>query len=791
MNTLHTALRCLRHPAALVGVALLLLNDHVLKTAAPSPLTGKLSDFAGLFFFPFLLAALLGVGLDRLRIPARTTGQLAIALTGVWFALVKTAPWANALTAAALSRALGFPARIVLDPTDTLALIVLWPAWRLWAGMAKPEQHRRRPDRMAWLSLGVASLAAIATTPPSTPPPTPPFSAYPSMLRSTLQSGEITDLKLSPDGTRLAVGATLGVFVYAADSLEQIWSGPSGGWALEMRVAWSADGARIASGSQTTPVMMWDAASGSLLHTLPGDRNLGLAFSPDGTRLAVSTADSVTILDTTSWSLVSTPSSGNSNALSGLGYPVDRVTFSPDGTRLAAAGYKLAVWDAATWNLVFPVEDLRSKVNALAFSPDSSRITAATENDRLVVWEAGTGKRLSELSIESIVQSQRSGYYQGYDAVALSPDGASMALNLSGSFVLVADAATGGVRASMYLADTTADPAGMALGPDGDSLFIGLDASNQQAVRVYDVATGSVAREVVIPLSLGDALAVSWAGSRALLATGASGSGVGGVILWDAAGSYPIRALPTSARWVSAVAFSPDGATLAAQTDLGTMMWDVDTGAMLQTIADAGGGRLVAWSPDGEMILRDSTTPDFLPQLTLTDAHTGETVRDLAGSSRFSAAEAGAIYSPDGSTIAYATTQGVVVWDAVTGQQGKILLTAETITSLAWAPDGNTLAVGLKGGSVIVWNHISETEISWPLPADYSDSVRGLAFSPDGKALATAARGIIVWDSGTGTPLGFLDSSSLDAFTFVSWSPDGKTVVGGREREVRVWSLGP
>jgi len=57
MDTLHIALRCLRHPATLISISLLLFNDHVLKIAAPSPLTGKLSDFAGLFFFPFLLAA--------------------------------------------------------------------------------------------------------------------------------------------------------------------------------------------------------------------------------------------------------------------------------------------------------------------------------------------------------------------------------------------------------------------------------------------------------------------------------------------------------------------------------------------------------------------------------------------------------------------------------------------------------------------------------------------------------------------------------------------------------------
>ena len=154
MDTLHIALRCLRHPATLVSIGLLLLNDHVLKAAAPSPLTGKLSDFAGLSFFPFVLAAALSLISDRVRVSARAAGALAFALTGVWFALTKTSPWANALTEAALSRVLGFPARVVLDPGDALALLMLYPAWRLWINVLTREPARARPERAAsctWL----------------------------------------------------------------------------------------------------------------------------------------------------------------------------------------------------------------------------------------------------------------------------------------------------------------------------------------------------------------------------------------------------------------------------------------------------------------------------------------------------------------------------------------------------------------------------------------------------------------------------------------------------------------
>jgi len=48
----------LGNPGFIIAVLLLVLNDWYLKETCPNVLTGKLSDFAGLFAFPFLLSAL-------------------------------------------------------------------------------------------------------------------------------------------------------------------------------------------------------------------------------------------------------------------------------------------------------------------------------------------------------------------------------------------------------------------------------------------------------------------------------------------------------------------------------------------------------------------------------------------------------------------------------------------------------------------------------------------------------------------------------------------------------------
>ena len=69
------------HPLPIAAVLVLTLNDHVLKGSGllPGWLTGKLSDFAGLFFFPLLLAAL-ARGAARLAGRGEITRRRALAL---------------------------------------------------------------------------------------------------------------------------------------------------------------------------------------------------------------------------------------------------------------------------------------------------------------------------------------------------------------------------------------------------------------------------------------------------------------------------------------------------------------------------------------------------------------------------------------------------------------------------------------------------------------------------------------------------------------------------------------
>ncbi len=148
-------LAALRHPLFLAALAVLVVNDHVLKGAGilPGIVTGKLSDLAGLLVAPVLVAAVIGARSVRGR-------AAAFAAVAVPFAAIKlSAAAANALVAAAAVVGLRF--RIWQDPTDLLAFVALYPAWRL-ASSAGNAQTVVRPSRAAYWAERAAFAGAAA-----------------------------------------------------------------------------------------------------------------------------------------------------------------------------------------------------------------------------------------------------------------------------------------------------------------------------------------------------------------------------------------------------------------------------------------------------------------------------------------------------------------------------------------------------------------------------------------------------------------------------------------------------
>ncbi len=121
--------RLFTRPWPVFAAVILAVNDHLLKGAGllPGWLTGKLSDFAGLFFAPLLLAELW-----LLLWPARTAHGVwrraawSAGGVGAGFCAIKLSAGASALWERGLG-GLGVPSSNVVDPTDLLALpMLLW-----------------------------------------------------------------------------------------------------------------------------------------------------------------------------------------------------------------------------------------------------------------------------------------------------------------------------------------------------------------------------------------------------------------------------------------------------------------------------------------------------------------------------------------------------------------------------------------------------------------------------------------------------------------------------------------
>jgi hypothetical protein len=161
------AMRLLTHPASLTSIFLLLINDHWLKTHLASPLTGKLSDFAGLFFFPFLLIACLSFITDLFQLPNSWTGWFSFSFTGLVFLSFQISPNLSSAFEALWSNALNIRISITPDITDLIALLALIPSWLLWRSCPKDQTFDHPLWRFA--VLGLAMTATLATSCPGYP----------------------------------------------------------------------------------------------------------------------------------------------------------------------------------------------------------------------------------------------------------------------------------------------------------------------------------------------------------------------------------------------------------------------------------------------------------------------------------------------------------------------------------------------------------------------------------------------------------------------------------------------
>lgn len=554
---------------------------------------------------------------------------------------------------------------------------------------------------------------------------------FPEAIRR-LGKGGINTMRFSPDSSSLAVGTSIGAWVYdIATGNEKIMSMvyPRQVNAL----AFSPDGKiLVSSGYGNNIIQFWNPKTGTEISSLrPSTEekhrfsaarfnyasNVGLAFSEDGTTLlGVNTLDSIAI----------------------------------------------AHWDVKTGDELAKHRSLGQATTA-AIHSDTNTLALGRYNGKISLWNSETGKKLDVLNghskfyikafLANLFKKHNRHKYRGIQALAFSTDGKILASSGIDNLVKLWDVKSR--QEQKTLIGHTEWVTALGFSMDDSTVASGDIYGN---IKLWDVSSGS--EQASFNGHRSNVSVLTFSPDRRTLA---SASDDGTIKFWDANTGQSISTIATKhTRWVKSMAFSEDDTTLSSVMFNGTVQeWDVKTGQEVSvsvpenlnltyaTALSTQATLFAAQNADGKIVF-NRIKPGHLRfyrygnRITLLDLESGESLPSLTLEERN--LNVNMAFSPTTEILACVDGwQDVRLYDVRTGKELfklDVQIHSGTDAKLVFSPDGTMLAInGKHFRPTHVWN-VEKREKLATLPE--GDEV--LAFSRDSTMLATKGDMIAIWE---------------------------------------------
>ncbi len=654
-------------------------------------------------------------------------------------------------------------------------------------------------------------------------------SELPEAAKARFGKGGINAMQFSPDGTQLAVGTNIGVWLYDMGTGKEkfLFSG------MCQSLAFSPDGRFLANGGGKflgQELQLWERAAARPVPLVGGPFvGAALQFSKDSKTLVSVSNEG----DTIGWLDVETGQGyvKEIEAQLSLGTPYPKVfALTENKIAIGWGDGKIQLWDPKTGKKLLTLDENARPTNmwegllALAFSPDGTRLASASKDGTIRLWNSSND--------EWTTLEKHTGYGMATwtNVLAFSPNGKILASGGTDKTVQLWDTTTGEPLATLtgHINGMTA----LAFSPDGRTLA---SASADGIIRFWRTETGaplpsditghtaSVRAATFFEDRRGEVTLKKHPSKNPLLVSVAFN---GEIAFWNLKTPQK-RTVHTAGHqdWLATVAFSSDGTKLASVRAFGNVifrpgfndaLWsvgssirltDVSTGIELAVLTDIKTPSRLTFSPDGKTVAFDSEgkkihlwhteTGDEL-NIPLVDRET-----DIHNMRRVTALA----FSPDGTTLVSGTHQGgIQTWNVATGKalaafakptdQGNFEYNLERILALCFSSDGTLLAAGsykliriweVATGNILL--SVNPDEHKRDSPWMYNIYPESLVFSPDDAILVSGLvdGGIQLWEVTTGDRIAVLGghTQQVEALAF---SSDGKTLVStGTDGTILLW----